>query len=498
MDRRKFLGWASAAAASSLAGCGGGDGSTSAAPLPAGLDWARLASELSGTLIRPGDARYAQAAAVANRRYESVQPQAVARCASPDDVKDVIAFARQNALAVTPRCGGHSFGGYSTSTGLVLDVTPMNTIQVNSDGTATIGAGARLVDVYDQLTAKGVSIPSGTCPTVGISGITLGGGIGFMDRKYGLTCDSLVSAKVVTADGRLLDCSATQQPDLFWALRGGGGGNFGVVTSFTFKTHVAQDLTEFQAAYAFADLPKVLAAWQTWQQGLPDDIWSFLVITFYNAKQPASVLVYGVSLLDEASQLPYWNAFKSAAASTPLSTSTGRQTYAEVMLSGCNGKTVSQCHMVGQTPDAALSSYYFESTSDYYNRPLPAQGIDTLVQGIDTARKAGLTGQVLLDVMGGALGRVATNATAFPHRQALFSAEYYMDAPPGKPATWHHDMRTAMKPWTSGGAYVNYIDPLIEDWGNAYYGSNYARLVQVKAAYDPEQVFRFAQGVPPR
>jgi FAD/FMN-containing dehydrogenase len=451
---------------------------------------------MDGRLILPNSPLYSQAAAVANRRYESVQPQAVARCASPDDVKEVLAFVRSNKLSVVPRCGGHSFGGYSTGTGVVLDVTPMNAIQVNNDGTATIGAGARLVDVYDQLTAKGVAIPSGTCPTVGISGITMGGGIGFVDRKYGLTCDNLVSARVVTADGRLLDVSETQEPDLFWALRGGGGGNFGVVTSFTFKTHAAQDFTEFWAGYAFADLPKVLATWQTWQQGLPDEIWSFLVISFYNASQPPAATLYGVSLQDEATLLPYWNDFKTATGVTLVFTGTDRQTYRNVMLAGCGTRTVPQCHMAGVTPEGNMSPYYFASTSDYFNQPLPAQGISTLLNSMDDARKAGITGQVLLDVMGGALGRVAKDATAFWHRDALFSAEYYMDAPPGKPATWHHDLRTAMAPWSSGGAYVNYIDPLIADWKTAYYGGNYARLAQVKAAYDPQELFKFAQGIP--
>jgi FAD/FMN-containing dehydrogenase len=497
MDRRRFIGWMGAATAASLAGCGGGGGS-SPAPAPTGLDWTGLSNGMDGKLILPGNPLYAQAAAVANKRYEAVQPQAVARCASPDDVKEVLAFVRANDLAVTPRCGGHSFGGYSTGTGVVLDVTPMNAVQVNSNGTCTIGAGARLADVYDQLTAQGVSIPTGTCPTVGISGITMGGGISFMDRKYGLTCDNLVSARMVTADGRLLDVSETQEPDLFWALRGGGGGNFGVVTSFTFKTHVAQDLTEFLAGYAFSDLHQVLDTWQNWQQGLPDEIWSFLVFSFFSPNAPPSAVLYGVSLLDEADLLPYWNAFKTATGVTPAFTSTARKSYRDVMLAGCGSRTVSQCHMVGLTPDATMSPYYFASTSGYFNQPMPSQGIDTLLTSMDNARMAGVTGQVLLDVMGGALGRVAKDATAFWHRDALFSAEYYMDAPPGAPATWHHEVRTAMAPWSSGGAYVNYIDPLITDWQTAYYGGNYAKLVQVKAAYDPNELFKFAQGIPAR
>jgi FAD/FMN-containing dehydrogenase len=461
-----------------------------------GLDWTGLSSGMDGSLVLPGSPAFAQASMVVNRRYESVLPQAVARCATPDDVKEVLAFARKNKLPVAPRSGGHSFGGYSTSTGVIIDVTPMNGIQLHGDGTATIGAGARLADIYDQLTAQGVAIPSGSCPSVGIAGITQGGGIGFVDRKYGLTCDNLVSAQVVTADGRLLTCSDSSDPDLFWALRGGGGGNFGVVTSFTFKTHATQDLTEFFAGFNYSDMARVLAAWQAWQHALPDETWSFLITSFFDTTQAPNVLLYGVHVGPQAEFAPYWSQFLSAAGVAPTYSGVSMRPYRDIMLSGCAGLTISQCHMQGQTPDAQIRPYYFASTSDFYDHLLPAEGIDAFLQGIDTAHSSGLTGQVLLDSMGGALGRVAPDATAFVHRNALFSAEYYLDAPPGKPATWHHDMRTRMKPWSSGRAYVNYIDPMIDDWGAAYYGSNFAKLVQAKAAYDPEQVFKFAQGVP--
>jgi FAD/FMN-containing dehydrogenase len=466
-----------------------------AAGPPTEADWKALASKLAGGLIRPADALYDQARVVFNTRFDSIRPQAVARCKTTDDVVAVLAFVRRFALAVTPRSGGHNFAGHSTGTGVVIDLGPMNTIQVG-DGTATIGGGAKLADVYDQLIARGVGIPLGTCLSVGISGLTLGGGIGVIDRMYGLTCDSLVSAQVVTADGRLLTCDAANEPDLFWALRGGGGGNFGVVTSFTFRTHATQSLTNFSATYRFADAAKVLAAWQTWQREVPDSIWSYLIFTFFTPGAAPVLTLAGVCVGSPADFMPHWNQFLAAAQAPAATTNVAVQSYRDTMMGFCAGRTVSQCHLVGQTPDGQIQRQAFASTSDFFDAALPAEGIQALVQGIKNAQSAGIRGQILLDAMGGALGRVAPDATAFPHRGGLFSAEYYMDAAGVTSPSWQNSMRTLMKPWSSGRAYVNYMDPLITD-ATAYYGDNYARLVTVKAKYDPRQVFRLPQGIPP-
>jgi FAD/FMN-containing dehydrogenase len=454
-----------------------------------------LASSLSGTLIRPGDAAYAQARLVFNSKFDAIAPQAVARCASANDVAAVLAFVQKHSLPVTPRSGGHNFAGNSTTTGVVIDVGPMNSIQVGADGTATIGAGAKLADVYDQLIARGVSIPSGTCLSVGIAGITQGGGIGLVDRMYGLTCDSLLAAQVVTADGRILACDAATEPDLFWALRGGGGGNFGVVTSFTFKTHATQDLTNFSATFNFSDAARVVAAWQDWQRAVPDSIWSYLIFTFFNPGSPPSVTLSGVCVGSPADFTPYWNQLL-AAAQSPATTSVAVLSYRDTMMAFCAGKTVSQCHLVGQTPDAQLQRAAFASTSDLYDAALPPEGIQALLRAMTSAQASGIGGQILLDAMGGALGRVAPDATAFPHRDAWFSAEYYADGASSSSAAWSNGMRATMKAWTSGRAYVNYMDPLITD-STAYYGANYPRLVQVKAKYDPNRVFNLPQGIPP-
>ncbi|MGK5632719.1 FAD-binding oxidoreductase, partial [Streptomyces sp. URMC 123] len=203
---------------------------------PSGPDWPALAASLDGGLVRPDDADYAAARRLYNTRFDHLRPAAVAYPAGPADIAECLAFARRHAVPVAIRSGGHSYAGWSSGDGrLVVDVSRLDSVALESPSaagapaTARIGAGARLVDVYTRLAADGRSLPGGTCPTVSVAGLALGGGHGVVSRAHGLTCDALLSATLVTADGRTLDCSADRRPDLFWALRGAGNGNFGVV-----------------------------------------------------------------------------------------------------------------------------------------------------------------------------------------------------------------------------------------------------------------------------
>src|SRR6266487_1974481 len=177
-------------------------------------------------LIGPDHELYDVLRVPALPRYRDTRPRAIARCASVDDVVRALAYARESGLHVVPRGGGHCFAGRSSTNGLVLDLTPLNAVSVVADGRATIGAGARLADVYQGLHQHGLTIPAGCGPTVGIAGLTLGGGLGLLGRRYGLTCDRLVAATLVLADGRVVTCDEDREADLFWALRGAGGGQF--------------------------------------------------------------------------------------------------------------------------------------------------------------------------------------------------------------------------------------------------------------------------------
>ena len=506
MDRRAFIAAAGSAAALELAGCGGGGGGGGTPPPPppmSGLDWAPLSTGLQGNVLLPGSQEFARAAPAFNAIYDAILPQAVVRVASASDVALTLDFARRNGLAVTARSGGHGYTGNSTTTGVVIDVGGMTAITVDA-GTATIGAGARLVDIYDQLCAQGVCIPSGTCPTIGIAGITQGGGIGIVDRAYGLTCDRLVSAQVVLADGSIVTCDADHHPDLFWALRGGGGGNFGIVTSLTFDTFATSDVTRFTADFAWADAAGVLAAWQAWPRTAPDTLWAGLFLATTRQAGGPAVEVAGCFIGSPADFAPIWNAFLAATGATPTGQGVQSQSFRDAMLSSCGGRTVSQCHLAAQTPDGSVGRAAFVATSDIFDQPLSSAGIQAMLSAVEANQSTQYV-TVIMDLMGGAIARVAPDATAFVHRQALFSAQYYVGL--GGSVTQDEvarsrgvvsALRAAMAGHSSGEAYQNYLDPELADWPRAYYGANYARLVQVKAAYDPQRVFDPAQGIPPQ
>ena len=292
MDRRAFLrragvvagGVGATALVGSLAACSGDSGhsqaggtTTTSSTGNAGgpPQWGELAGMLSGTLVVPGDATYANDALLFNELITSPLPEAIAYCASAADVQRCVAYARAHDVPLAARSGGHSYAGYSSSPGLVIDVSSLNTVSVAPGmQLATVGAGAQLVDVYSQLGSSGLLLPGGSCPTVGIAGLTLGGGIGVFGRAYGLTCDNIASLEMVTADGSLLRCTPRSNSDLYWASRGGGGGNFGIVTSFTFTVHPIPSVTLFTLDWPWGEAGSVLDAFLRWIQTAPNELWA--------------------------------------------------------------------------------------------------------------------------------------------------------------------------------------------------------------------------------
>jgi len=478
-------------------------------PLPTDADWASLASSLQGTLVRPGSPQYQAAYKLYSPRFDGIHPAAVAYCASPADVQACLSFARKFGLPLAARGGGHSYAGYSTTTGLVVDVTRMNVVQVNaSAGNALVGAGARLIDVYAAVAQHGMVIPAGSCPTVGIAGVTLGGGIGVLGRKFGLTCDNLLAAQVVVADGRILTCDANTNSDLFWALRGGGGGNFGVVTSFTFQTHPVATLSLFTLNWPWSSAANMVNAWQNWAPHTPDELWSNCLLLGTDKNSEPVARVNGVYVGDTTALNALLRQLTSQISVAPASSYVSESGILETMLieAGCYGKTVSECHLAGQTPDGQEQRDTYSAKSDFYTSPLPRQGIDNLVNAIDRRQASSIIagGGILLDAAGGAINRVAADATAFVHRDALFSAQYLAHWNASDPASvvtanysWMADTWQSMRPYASGAAYQNYIDPNLADWQHAYYGANLSRLQRVKAAYDPGNLFHFAQSIPP-
>jgi FAD/FMN-containing dehydrogenases len=478
-------------------------------PVATAADWSALAQRLHGTLVRPDSAQYATALQLYDPRFDTIHPAGIAYCADVADVQSCLDFAHRFAVPLTPRSGGHSYAGYSTTTGLVVDVTRMNTTTVNvAAQSVTIGAGARLVDVYATLTDQGVIIPAGSCPTVGIAGLTLGGGVGVLGRKYGLTCDALLSADVVLADGRVVTCDSSHATDLFWALRGGGGGNFGIVTGFTFRTYTVSALSLFTLRWPWSSAAQVVDAWQHWAPSAPDEIWSNCVLlTTTDQSAGPIVQVNGVYVGSSTALSPLLSQLTGNIDASPSSNYVTDASVLDTMLyeAGCSGKSIAACHLPTQNPQGELTRTIEDAKSDYFARMLSQHGIGALVSAIGTRQADATPGTVGigLDPYGGAISRVQPTATAFAHRDVLFSAQYNINYDVGSSSSvvaanhqWLVDIKRAMGTYATGASYQNYIDTGLTDWQHAYYGNNITRLRQVKTTYDPANFFHFGQSIP--
>jgi FAD/FMN-containing dehydrogenase len=482
--------------------------SPTAQPSPTSADWSALAKNLQGTLVRPGDAQYATSLQLFSPRFDNMHPQGIAYCTSASDVQACLAFVRKFAIPFAIRSGGHSYPGYSTTNGLIVDVTRMNGVTVNGS-TATVSAGARLIDVYAALMQRGLVLPAGSCPTVGIAGLALGGGAGVLGRKFGLTCDNLLSAQIVTADGRLLTCDTQHNADLFWALRGGGGGNFGVSTSFTFRVYPLTNVSLFTYRWPWSSAAAVVSAWQQWSPNAPDELWSSCLLQATSNKSADPIVqINGAYVGSIAALQSLIGQLTSKIGTAPVSNYVWSAGTLDAMLyeAGCYNKTVNQCHLPSQNSQGIVQRDMSSVKSDYFTTLLPQAAIHNLVNAV-AARHASPVlsdGGIGMDSLGGAINRVAPDATAFVHRNALFSAQYSGSWHVGDPAStvdanraWLTSTWQSMRSYASGQAYQNYMDPDLPNWQQAYYDSNYARLQQVKKTYDVDNFFHFAQGITP-
>jgi hypothetical protein len=471
-------------------------------------DWVTLAASLAGTLVRPSSRSYALDRLLYNSKFVNLHPQAIAYCAGADDVARCVDFATRHEMAMCARSGGHSYAAYSNCDGLVIDVSRLATITVDtSANTATIGAGARLIDVYNEVGAHNRLLPAGSCPTVGIAGLALGGGIGVFGRKYGLTTDNLRSLDVVTADSTLVRATDNTHANLLWASRGGGGGNYGVATSFTFEVHPMPEVTLFSLQYPWSAAATMLEAWQEWITTAPDEVWSNCQIlsqgTFGFLGQIGGVFCGSPSELAS-----YLAPLKSAIGTAPTYSFNGSNEYITAMEieAGCSGLSIAACHLSSENPHGELGRSAYSAKSSYVNSPMTSSRCATMVGAVEhlAALAPTLGGGLAFDSYGGAINRVASDATAFVHRDKLACIQATYSWSTFTPSSVINDGATWLT-WLGDdvfnpatGAYQNYIDPTLTNWQSAYYGTNLDRLVSIKSHYDPENHFSFAQSIPVR
>jgi FAD/FMN-containing dehydrogenase len=462
-------------------------------------DWTALDSVLAGEVLLPESPAYGLAYRSLNARFDDIRPQAIARCAGGDDVAEAMRFARQNRMAVATRAGGHCFGGRSSTEGLLIDVTPMHGVELLGDA-VTVGGGTRLGEIYDTLLDHDVVIPAGSCPTVGIAGLTLGGGFGLIGRKFGLTSDDLLRVEIVLADGRSVACDEHHETDLFWALRGAGPGNFGVVTSLTFRTVPPPKATNFQLSWPFSEAVDVIEAWQDWAPTAPDELnASLLVKSTADPGEPSTVDVFGIMLGSESDAKEMIDRVVSRVPSDPTVLITRHMSYRETTRYW--GARAARERVDGEPSGQELRGCRFIK-SEFFGRTLPRDTIESLLGNFRQDRVAGQTRELDFSPWGGAYNRVRADTTAFFHRDDLFILKHAGEVGPDAPDA----EREATHSWTTrswetvhhlatGRVFPNFPDPDLQDWPRAYYGENLDRLLRVKARHDPDDLFRFRQSL---
>ena len=436
---------------------------------------------LRGRVLRPGDTAYDEARRLWNGMFDR-RPDTIVRCAGTADVMRAVSFARQHRLPLAVRGGGHSFPGHSVcDDGLVIDLSSMRGIRVDPiTRTARAEAGVRWLDFDCESQAFGLATTGGTASDTGIAGLTLGGGLGWLSSKYGLTADNLISADVVLADGRFVTASATEHADLFWGLRGGSG-NFGVVTSFEYRLHVVgATVLGGMVAYPLAKTRDVLRFYRDFNRAAPDDLTTYaLFITPPGGDTVVALCCCYEGPLDKGEEVI-----------RPLRTF---------------GPPVHD--QLGPMPYVTLQRMFddaFPAGSSYYTKgnfleDLSDAAIDVFAEYAAT-KPSPLSG-VMVQTIRGAAGRVPSDATAFAHRRLPYApvivSQWRETADAEKNVAWTRDFGAALQALAGGGAYVN--DLSYDDTARVRtaYGANFERLVTLKRTYDPANLFLLNPNISP-
>jgi FAD/FMN-containing dehydrogenase len=465
------------------------DGNGKAIALAA-ADVEALAARLRGTLLKPGDGGYDDARKIWNAMIDR-RPALLARCSGTADVMAAVAFARRHNLRLSVRGGGHNIAGSALCDGgLVVDLSAMRSVRVDAKAKrAVVGGGATLRDVDHETQAFGLAVPVGINSTTGIAGLTLGGGFGWLSRLHGLTADNLLSADVVTAEGKPVRASAREHADLFWGLRGGGG-NFGIVTSFEFKLYpVGPEVLAGLIVFPLAQGRQVLQKYRTWLPKMPKEmnVWVVLrkapplpflppevhgkevvVLALLHAGRPeagrkaaATLSQFGKPVGEHVGMMPFEN---------------WQQGFDPLLTPGARNYWKS--HNLAELSDGAI-----DRLLEFAGR-LPSPHCE-----------------VFVGALGGKINRVPTKATAYAQRDAEFVLNVHgrWETPSEDNAciAWSRDVFKAITPFATGGVYVNFMTQEETDRVAAAYGPNFARLAKLKAKYDPTNLFRSNQNIAP-
>jgi FAD/FMN-containing dehydrogenase len=468
ISRQTFL---RAAAGAFAAGTVFGSARASADPQPSG--WNDLSAAIGGRVLTAGDdAQFGAAKQVFNTNYNGSTPAAVVVPTSAADVGKAMTFAAAHNLKVAPRSGGHSYVGASTANGtMVLDLRelPGDITYDQASGSVTVTPATSAYAVHQALAGPGRGIPTGTCPSVGIAGLALGGGLGADSRHAGLTCDALRSATVVLPGGKAVTASATNNPDLFWALRGGGGGNFGVVTSLTFATFPTGELDVVNLTFPPESVAQVLLGWQRWLQAADRRAWALADIATGPPGGPPRIL----ATCPVGSGNNVAEAIVSAVGMQP--TGTEQHTF--------NRMDLVDHLAVGNLNPSPLG---YVGGSDVLATITPAatQGI---AKAFDAFPRDAGRAMVIMHDLGGALASVAPEASAFPWRRQSALIQWYVETsgPPSGAVNWLNTAHQAVQAASVGG-YVNYIEA--NQPAARYFGPNLSRLTAVRQKYDPGRV----------
>jgi len=458
-------------------------------PIPASLVDA-LKTSITGELLCPGDAGFDAACSVWNARFDR-RPDLVIRCACTDDIAAAVNFAREQGLVISVKGGGHDYAGNTVGEGgLLIDLGSMRTVSVDAQArTAVAEAGATWSDVDAATQPHGLATTGGTVSTVGIAGFTLGGGQGWLTRKYGLAADNLLSAEVVTASGAVVRASSDENPDLHWGLRGGGG-NFGIVSRFEYRLHeLGPDVLAGQVIYPLERAHELLRWYRDHMKTAPDEVTAFPFLLRIPALPDFPAEIRGKVVLD----------FVAAYA--------GPVDEAEAHLAPFRAQGSPLMDTIGVVPYTVLQKAFDDGMAKgnrWYSRCLHLDEvsdgfIDTLLDNLDPF--PGAFTAVYLGAQGGAVSRVAADATAYPHRgnsDALHIFPGWTDpAEDAAVMAWARDLYGKLRPFAEGGVYVNM---LAEDEGDRLpqaYKENLGRLAALKKKWDPHNLFRMNHNIPP-